>query len=98
MYTPGKTEIPKEKYKEKIICSAWSADGLTLAFGTVNGTISFRSRNLDEKVTPLLIKALIKNGGSGLVYVVESDNSRTSKYIFTSGLLGSKFLLFYYRG
>ena len=50
LYIPGRKEIPKEKFKEKIISSAWSADGQTLAFGTINGTISFRARSLDEKV------------------------------------------------
>jgi intraflagellar transport protein 122 len=49
LFTPGKKEIPKEKFKEKIICSGWSADGQTVAFGTINGTVSFRQRNLDEK-------------------------------------------------
>ena len=29
------------------MCSGWSADGQTLAFGTVNGTVAFRQRNLD---------------------------------------------------
>lgn len=53
LYIPGRKEIPKERYREKIMCSAWSADGQTLAFGTVAGTVSFRQRNLDEKVTPL---------------------------------------------
>ena len=51
LFIPGKKEIPKERYKEKIICSGWSSDGQTLAFGTINGTVSFRQRNLDEKVS-----------------------------------------------
>jgi hypothetical protein len=51
LFIPGRKEIPKEKFKEKIISSGWSADGQTLAFGTINGTLSFRHRNLDEKVT-----------------------------------------------
>ena len=51
LFIPGKKEIPKEKFKEKIMCSGWSADGQTLAFGTINGTLSLRQRNLDEKVT-----------------------------------------------
>ena len=51
LFIPGKKEIPKEKFKEKIMCSNWSADGQTLAFGSINGTLSFRQRNLDEKVT-----------------------------------------------
>jgi intraflagellar transport protein 122 len=50
LFIPGKKEIPKEKFKEKIISSGWSADGQTLAFGSINGTLSFRHRNLDEKV------------------------------------------------
>lgn len=50
LYTPGKKEIPKEKFKEKIICSAWSADGQTLAFGTIGGLISFRQRSMEEKL------------------------------------------------
>jgi hypothetical protein len=49
LYTPGKKEIPKEKYREKIISSAWSADGQTLAFGTIGGIISFRHRSMEEK-------------------------------------------------
>lgn len=49
LFIPGRKEIPKEKFKEKIISSGWSADGQTLSFGTVNGTVSFRHRNLDEK-------------------------------------------------
>ena len=49
LYNPEKTDIPKEKYKERIISAAWSPDGQTLAFGTLNGTISFRERNLTEK-------------------------------------------------
>lgn len=49
LFTPGKQDIPKEKYKEKILCSAWSPDGQTLAFGTMQGTISIRERNLDER-------------------------------------------------
>jgi intraflagellar transport protein 122 len=47
LFIPGKKEIPKEKFKEKIISSGWSADGQTLAFGSINGTLSFRHRNLD---------------------------------------------------
>lgn len=47
LYIPGRKEIPKERFKEKIMCSAWSADGQTLAFGTVNGTLALRQRNLD---------------------------------------------------
>lgn len=50
LFIPGRKEIPKEKFKEKIISSGWSADGQTLAFGSINGTLSFRQRNLDEKV------------------------------------------------
>ena len=53
VYTPDKSDIPKEKYKEKIICSSWSPDGQTLAFGTINGTISFRERNMNEKAEVL---------------------------------------------
>lgn len=54
LFIPGKKEIPKEKFKEKIISSGWSADGQTLAFGSINGTLSFRHRNLDEKVPTIL--------------------------------------------
>ena len=50
LYIPGRKEIPKERFKEKIMCSGWSADGQTLSFGTVNGIVAFRHRNLDEKV------------------------------------------------
>jgi len=56
LFIPGKKEIPKEKFKEKIICSAWSSDGQTLAFGTINGTLSLRQRNLEEKVTDILFR------------------------------------------
>jgi|JI6StandDraft_1071083.scaffolds.fasta_scaffold14263_4 intraflagellar transport protein 122 len=31
------------------MCSAWSPDGQSLAFGTINGGISIRERNLDER-------------------------------------------------
>lgn len=56
LFIPGKKEIPKEKFKEKIISSSWSSDGQTLAFGTINGTLSLRQRNLDEKVTDILFR------------------------------------------
>ena len=50
LFIPGKKEVPKETFKEKIICSSWSSDGQTLAFGTINGTVSLRQRDLEEKV------------------------------------------------
>jgi predicted RNA-binding protein with TRAM domain len=47
LYIPGTKINSKIKIQIKDISSAWSADGQTLAFGTINGTISFRSRSLD---------------------------------------------------
>jgi intraflagellar transport protein 122 len=46
LWTPDVSNIDKIKYKEKILCSAWSADGQTCSFGTIGGVISLRNRKL----------------------------------------------------
>lgn len=47
MWTPDQANILKEKSKDKIISCAWSYDGLYLAYGTMNGTITIRNRSLE---------------------------------------------------
>lgn len=51
LWTPDATNIEKNKTSDKINCSAWSANGQVLAYGTMGGTISLRDRKLTELVT-----------------------------------------------
>ena len=47
VWTPDQANILKEKSKDKIISCAWSYDGLYLAYGSMNGSISIRNRSLE---------------------------------------------------
>ncbi|CAD8070453.1 unnamed protein product [Paramecium primaurelia] len=44
LWIPGMSNIERQKFKEKIICCAWSADGQYVSFGTINGLIVITDR------------------------------------------------------
>ena len=50
-------KIERNSYKGKILCCSWSPDGQFLAFGTLEGLVSIRTKDMAEMVkTPLFYK------------------------------------------
>ncbi len=43
-------KIERNSYKGKILCCSWSPDGQFLAFGTLEGLVSIRTKDMAEMV------------------------------------------------
>ncbi|CAD8208598.1 unnamed protein product [Paramecium pentaurelia] len=48
LWIPGMGNIERQKYKEKIICAAWSADGQYISFGTMSGIVVITDRQAHQ--------------------------------------------------
>ena len=52
-------KIERNSVKGKILCCSWSPDGQFLAFGTLEGLVSIRTKDMAEMVFPLFLTILI---------------------------------------
>lgn len=51
LWSPEQKSVSKHKVSSKVLCCSWTNDGHHVALGQLNGTISIRSKNGDEKLT-----------------------------------------------
>ncbi|XP_063076713.1 intraflagellar transport protein 122 homolog isoform X2 [Engraulis encrasicolus] len=50
LWSPEQKSVSKHKVSSKITCCGWTNDGQYLALGMMNGVVSIRNKNGDEKV------------------------------------------------
>ncbi|XP_068453196.1 intraflagellar transport protein 122 homolog isoform X2 [Clinocottus analis] len=50
LWSPEKNSVTKHKVSSKITCCGWTNDGQYLALGMMNGVVSIRNKNGEEKV------------------------------------------------
>ncbi|XP_023209528.1 intraflagellar transport protein 122 homolog [Centruroides sculpturatus] len=50
LWSPEQKSVTKHRVSSRITCCSWTNDGHHLALGLVNGYVSIRSRNGDEKI------------------------------------------------
>eukprot|EP01038_Epipyxis_sp_PR26KG_P005400 gene5400-7484_t len=48
LWTPEQKQVTKEKVPSRIMSAAWSTDGVVLALGLLNGTITLRNQQAEE--------------------------------------------------
>uniref|UniRef100_A0A674MN24 Intraflagellar transport protein 122 homolog n=1 Tax=Takifugu rubripes TaxID=31033 RepID=A0A674MN24_TAKRU len=85
LWSPDQKSVSKHKVSSRITCCGWTNDGQYLALGMINGVVSIRNKNGEEKVkierpgaSP--IWSIAWNPSNIPLFVIRLDHMITAKY------------------
>uniref|UniRef100_A0A8C2J719 Intraflagellar transport protein 122 homolog n=1 Tax=Cyprinus carpio TaxID=7962 RepID=A0A8C2J719_CYPCA len=77
LWSPEQKSVSKHKVSSKITCCGWTNDGQYLALGMMNGVVSIRNKNGEEKV-----KIERPGGSSSPIWSIAWNPSKTGLMFF----------------